>query len=524
MAFDILGEGESGTVIKVIGVGGAGGNALNNMIRHTIKGNVEYIAANTDRQALSLSQAEKIIQLGSSGLGAGARPEIGAHAANEAREEIATALQGADMVFIAAGMGGGTGTGAAPIVADVSRELGILTVAVVTKPFSFEGNRRMRNAEEGLAALKNRVHALIVILNDKLEEELGEDATVKECFEKADEVLYNACSGIAELIHSAGVVNADFQDVRTVMSELGTAMMGAAEAEGPDRAITAAAGAIECPLLEGVNLKGARALLVNITAKEDNLRQSEVRRALETIRNFADQDANVIHGIVYDETMGDRMRIVVIATGLDQTGTNSNLNTPVKPPYVRDTNGVWTPITPQSWQPTQGSGNTKPAEIGTDLFGQPQPQSATRWGATANKTVVENRNQPTTNTPSAQPSASAMGRVEAIQEPAVTKVTKPYVEAVAPSCPISQPDENSTVNIVRDNTVFGNIPPVTRPEKAKSVDDIFAILGNRNQGSGMWTSNAQHEVKAPQEQQDNHKKSESEFSINIPPFLRKSNN
>ena len=232
-AFEPYVDGSTNTVIKVVGVGGAGGNALNTMVTKLTDCQVEFIAANTDRQALTRSLASEKISLGRTGLGAGARPEVGFQAANDAREEIAEKLRGADMVFITAGMGGGTGTGASPVIAEVAQELGILTVAVVTKPFSFEGGKRMRNAELGLNQLKNRVHSLIVILNDKLEEELGEDATMRECFEKADEVLFNACAGIAELIQKVGQINLDFEDVRTVMGTRGTAMMGSVKPKVP---------------------------------------------------------------------------------------------------------------------------------------------------------------------------------------------------------------------------------------------------------------------------------------------------
>ena len=325
MAFEMMENGESGALIKVIGVGGAGGNVINNMIRKQVKGNVVFIAANTDRQALSQSEAEVQIQLGHTGLGAGSKPEVGQQAANEAREEIADALRGANMVFITAGMGGGTGTGAASIVAEVAQELGILTVAVVTKPFSFEGNRRMRNAEAGIKALKARVHSLIIILNDKLEMELGEDATIGECFARADEVLYNAVAGISEIIQAPGLVNADFEDVRTVMSERGTAMMGSAEAEGQDRALQAASQAISCPLLEEFDVKGARGVLVNISGSQA-VKMSEIRMAMETVRNFADPDANIVFGSVYDDSLGDKIRVTVIATGLDQDSIDPSLS------------------------------------------------------------------------------------------------------------------------------------------------------------------------------------------------------
>lgn len=342
-------------LIKIVGVGGAGGNVINNMIRRKIQGEIQYIAANTDRQALEHSLAPRVIQLGKSGLGAGARPEVGAREANEARDEIVAALQGAEMVFITAGMGGGTGTGAAPVVAEIAQELGILTVAIVTKPFSFEGSKRMKIAQAGLEQLKPRVHSLIVILNDRLEETLGEEATMKECFEKADEVLYNAASGISEIVHNVGMLNVDFNDVKTVMSKRGTAVMGAGEAEGPERAETAASLAITCPLLEGVDLKGAKGVLVNITASS-NMRLSETRIVMETIRNFADPDALFVLGTVYDESMGDKLRVTVIATGLDQEGIEVNGAPREAASAPADTTSLW------------NEAGVTPAELGVDLL------------------------------------------------------------------------------------------------------------------------------------------------------------
>jgi len=314
MAFEMLETETSGTVIKVIGVGGAGGNAVEHMIRREVQ-NVEFIVANTDRQALKKSSAPNLLQLGKTGLGAGAKPEIGRSAAQEMRERIADSLRGAHMVFITAGMGGGTGTGAAPIVAEIAKELGILTVAVVSKPFEFEGPRRMKTAEQGLAELEDKVHSLIVILNNKLEEVLGEDAEMAECFRAADDVLHNACAGIAEIINNNGLVNVDFEDVRTVMSEQGKAMMGTAQSSGTDRARVAAEQAVASPLLEGVDLSGARGVLVNITASS-SLKMKETREVMNTIRAFAAEDATVIFGTVKDEAMGDELRVTVVATGL----------------------------------------------------------------------------------------------------------------------------------------------------------------------------------------------------------------
>ena len=315
--FEIVDAQNNGTVIKVVGVGGAGGNAVDHMIRNTVQG-VEFIAMNTDAQALAYGQAKNQIQLGASGLGAGAQPEAGRAAAMEARDRIEEALQGAHMVFITAGMGGGTGTGAAPLVAEVAKQMGILTVAVVTKPFSFEGIKRMQAAEGGIDELAQNVDSVIVILNEKLEEVLGEDVSMEEAFGAADNVLKNAVAGISEIINIRGLINVDFQDVKTVMHEQGMAMMGSASASGMDRAHIAAEQAVACPLLEGVNLSGARGVLVNITAAKSGLKLRETKEVMETIRSFAAEDATVILGAVYDEDMGDELRVTVVATGLGQ--------------------------------------------------------------------------------------------------------------------------------------------------------------------------------------------------------------
>ncbi len=313
--FEILDSQASGPIIKVIGVGGAGGNAINHMIEQNVQG-VEFFAVNTDAQVLARNLARNQIQLGSTGLGAGARPEEARAVAIGDRERLEEAIGGAHMVFITAGMGGGTGTGAAPIIAEVARAMGALTVAVVTKPFSFEGSKRMKIAEQGLQELWPNVDSLIVILNDKLEEVLGEDVTQEEAFRAADSVLNNAVAGISEIINQPGLVNVDFQDVRTVMSEQGMAMMGAATASGIDRARIAAEQAIACPLLEGVNLAGARGVLVNITASRHSLKLRETKEVMNTVRTFAAEDATIIYGGVYDDTLGDELRVTVVATGL----------------------------------------------------------------------------------------------------------------------------------------------------------------------------------------------------------------
>ncbi|MDP1690588.1 MAG: cell division protein FtsZ [Burkholderiaceae bacterium] len=315
MAIEMIEEFDQGTRIKVIGIGGGGGNAVEHMIANNVQG-VEFLCANTDAQALNRSNADQLLQLGSTGLGAGAKPEAGKAAADEAAERIRQAIDGAHMLFITAGMGGGTGTGAAPVIARIAKEMGILTVGVVTKPFDFEGNRRMKAAEIGVAELEANVDSLIVILNEKLLEVLGDDVTQEQAFGHANDVLRNAVGGISDVIHVPGLVNVDFEDVKTVMSEPGKAMMGTAQAGGPDRANKAAELAVACPLLEGIDLSGARGVLVLIAASKGNFKLSESRNAMNTIRRYAAEDAHVIYGTAYDEGLGDQLRVTVIATGL----------------------------------------------------------------------------------------------------------------------------------------------------------------------------------------------------------------
>ena len=306
-----------GTQIKVIGVGGGGGNAVEHMIGCAVQG-VEFISANTDAQALSRTAAHKTIQLGVSGLGAGSKPDKGREAAEAAVDDIRNAISGAHMLFITAGMGGGTGTGAAPVIARIAKEMGILTVGVVTKPFDWEGGKRMSNADCGLAELEANVDSLIVILNEKLLEVLGDDVTQAEAFAHANDVLKNAVGGISEIINEYGGVNVDFEDVRTVMGEPGKAMMGTAAASGPDRARIAAEQAVACPLLEGIDLSGAKGVLVLVTASKGSLKLAESKLAMTTIREFAAPDAHVIYGAAYDESLGDEMRVTVVATGLSR--------------------------------------------------------------------------------------------------------------------------------------------------------------------------------------------------------------
>ncbi|HGN3071029.1 TPA: cell division protein FtsZ [Proteus mirabilis] len=304
-------------VIKVIGVGGGGGNAVEHMVRERIEG-VDFFAVNTDAQALRKTAVGQTIQIGNAitkGLGAGANPEVGRNAAEEDREALRAALEAADMVFIAAGMGGGTGTGAAPVVAEVAKELGILTVAVVTKPFNFEGKKRMAFAEQGITELSKHVDSLITIPNDKLLKVLGRGISLLDAFGAANDVLKGAVQGIAELITRPGLMNVDFADVRTVMSEMGYAMMGSGAAKGEDRAEEAAEMAISSPLLEDIDLSGARGVLVNITAGFD-LRLDEFETVGNTIRAFASDNATVVIGTSLDPEMNDELRVTVVATGI----------------------------------------------------------------------------------------------------------------------------------------------------------------------------------------------------------------
>ena len=316
--FELVENIPQNAVIKVIGVGGGGGNAVHHMISNQVNG-VEFICANTDAQALNNLNAKTILQMGSSitkGLGAGANPSIGRQAALEDRDEIAEILSGADMVFITAGMGGGTGTGAAPIVAEVARDMGILTVAVVTKPFPFEGKKRLKIAEEGIKELSDSVDSLITIPNEKLLDVLGRDSSLLEAFKAANDVLLGAVKGIADLIMHPGMINVDFADVKTVMSEMGMAMMGTGSGKsGEERAREAAESAIRSPLLEDINLQGARGILVNITAGE-NLSLGEFSEVGDTIEEFASDDATVVVGTVIDPELDDEIRVTVVATGL----------------------------------------------------------------------------------------------------------------------------------------------------------------------------------------------------------------
>ncbi len=331
--FELMDGFSESAVIKVIGVGGGGGNAVGHMVRSGIEG-VDFICANTDAQALKSAKVKANLQIGcniTKGLGAGANPEIGRQSAMEDRDRIQEVIEGADMLFITAGLGGGTGTGAAPVVAQLAKELGILTVAVVTKPFSMEGGKRMRIAEQGITELGRFVDSLITIPNEKLLSVLGPQTTLLDAFKAANEVLQGAVQGIAELITRPGLINVDFADVRTVMSEMGMAMMGSGVATGEDRARIAAEAAISSPLLEDINLAGANGILVNVTAGMD-MGIGEFQAVGDTIKQFASDDATVVIGTVIDQEMSNEIRVTVVATGLGQPsvgrGTNQSQHEP----------------------------------------------------------------------------------------------------------------------------------------------------------------------------------------------------
>ncbi len=326
--FELMDAYSQSAVIKVIGVGGGGGNAVQHMVNSAIEG-VDFVCANTDSQALKNTNAKTVLQMGSEitkGLGAGANPVVGREAAIEDRDRIHDVIAGADMLFITAGMGGGTGTGAAPVVAEVAKELGILTVAVVTKPFPFEGSKRMQIADTGIEELSKHVDSLITIPNEKLLTVLGKDTNLLEAFKSANDVLHGAVQGIAELITCPGLINVDFADVRTVMSEMGMAMMGSGLSVGTERAREAAESAISSPLLEDVNISGAKGILVNVTAST-SLSIGEFEEVGNHIKGLASDDATVVVGTVIDESMADNLRVTLVATGIG----SQNMAIPSRP-------------------------------------------------------------------------------------------------------------------------------------------------------------------------------------------------
>ncbi|PQO88822.1 cell division protein FtsZ [Massilia phosphatilytica] len=391
MEFDMVDNAALGTVIKVVGVGGAGGNAVQHMINKGVAG-VEFIAANTDAQALAASSAHNIIQIGESGLGAGMRPEIGRQLAEQSRMRIEDALRGAHMVFIAAGMGGGTGTGAAPIVAEVAKSLGALTVAVVSKPFSYEGQKCMEVAENGLNELTKHVDSLIVILNEKLED-IYEDESMLDWMKHADDVLNNAVAGIAEIINVPGHINVDFNDVKTIMSEQGKAMMGTATASGVDRARIAAEQAVASPLLDGIDLSGAKGVLVNVTASR-GLKGKEIKEVMAAVRAFAAPDAAIAQGIAYDDEMGDELRVTVVATGLGKNKANISL---VQPQQVLRTGTYGAPM--MSGTPGVTAGVTMGSATAGAMDGMKQPAVWRREQASEQVRAMQNNGVETYDIP-----------------------------------------------------------------------------------------------------------------------------
>lgn len=439
-SFEMLDKDPRNTVIKVIGVGGGGGNAVQYMVDQGADG-IEFIAANTDHQALAMNKAHVLLQLGESGLGAGANPEVGAQAAEASAERIRDAVSGANLLFITAGMGGGTGTGAAPVIARIAKEEGILTVGVVTKPFSYEGTPRMTRAEKGIENLKQYVDSLIVILNDRLEDEFGEDATMDDCFNAANDVLFKACNGIAEIIHTPGRINVDFNDLSTVMREHGTALMGSATASGPDRAEQAATQAVSSPLLEGTDLHGARGLLVFVTAGS-SLKLSEPRKVMKILNNFVSPGANVIFGSARDDAMGDELRVTVVATGMDSPLTREEAAKPGLRPD--DWASIFT--RPEDAEPAAPAVE-KPAEEKPVA----QPQAAPAFAA-----PQQPEPQPAETAPAAEPAVQPAPREPAAQAEFVwesqegaepVREEKPAAPVREESPAAAQPAEPRSVNV-----------------------------------------------------------------------------
>jgi cell division protein FtsZ len=482
--------------ITVVGVGGAGGNAVNNMIASHLEG-VNFVVANTDAQALDQSLTERTIQLGASitkGLGAGATPDIGRAAAEESRDEIAAYVEGSNMVFITAGMGGGTGTGAAPVVARVAKELGILTVAVVTKPFQFEGNQRMRFAESGLKDLQDYVDTLIVIPNQNLFRIANERTSFSDAFKMADEVLHSGVRGVTDLIIKPGIINLDFADIRTVMREMGKAMMGTGEATGDRRAVEAAEAAISNPLLDDVSLKGARALLINITGGAD-MSLFEVDEAANRIREEVDQDANIIFGTTFNEAMEGRLRVSVVATGIDAQsfGNNTKANAAaadVRKPYgfgQQKPEPIKAPQRPSafesaaprpSFEPRQQPAPAAFEQAREEMMeAAPQPfipdvRAVLREPASAPQTPEPVQQQPTlraTNPASASPRGTA-------QEPAVTRSFFQRMadagRALSPARPDAEESREPRVQVVQKSL---QLESADRGAKAADEDQYLDI-------------------------------------------------
>ena len=391
MAFEILSNKALHDIsIKVIGVGGGGNNAVNHMIR-TGAEPIDFIAVNTDHKALIKCEAPAKIQLGTTGLGAGSRPEVGRTTAIEKEGEIRATLEGTDLLFITAGMGGGTGTGAAPVIAQIAKDMGILTVAVVTKPFSFEGGRRMLLAEAGIKDLEEHVDALLVILNEKLETTMPDTATMQECFKMTDDILYKACIGIPAIIHTPGVISVDFEDLRTIMSQRGPAIFGLASASGENRVTNAMLNALSCPLLEGARLQNARGLLVYFTSDE-SLTLTEVRQAMDQLKAFQHPNAEIILGTAIDPSMGDEVRVTLLATGL-QEPSEANEALSMAKAGQQIVNPVVMPTIP-TLSSTPSAAATTPAET---------PAEAPALAPTSTATETQTNNAPKPQATQAEP-------------------------------------------------------------------------------------------------------------------------
>lgn len=486
--------------ITVIGVGGAGGNAINNMIRAELIG-CDFIACNTDAQALSLSSAPRKIQLGigvTRGLGAGARPDVGRAAAEEAVDDILESMQGSNMVFITAGMGGGTGTGAAPVIARVARESGILTVGVVTKPFHFEGPKRMRIAEEGIEDLQKYVDTLIIIPNQNLFRVANERTTLEGAFKLADDVLHAGVRGVTDLMVMPGLINLDFADIRTVMSEMGKAMMGTGEADGERRAIDAAEAAINNPLLEDVSMKGARGVLINITGSTD-MTLFEVDEAANRIREEVDPDANIIFGSTFDERLAGRMRISVVATGIDaelaaaEQRLAAVAQPSVSPPVREASSGYTQPVL------TQNAANPPPPAARGETRPESAPEPLPAAAAAAESVALKNgafiaprpvdpgpiRPVPVAP-PAVAPAAAALGSAQAQARPKgrvpslIERVTgvgrrSPTPPAPRPAAPVPPPPSGAPRPA---QPRLAPLDPGERPAQSKDEDllDIPAFL------------------------------------------------
>ncbi len=520
--------------ITVFGVGGAGGNAVNNMIEKHLEG-VEFVTANTDAQALQQSNAEARIQMGvkvTEGLGAGARPQVGAAAAEETIEEIVDHLAGAHMCFITAGMGGGTGTGAAPIIAQAARELGVLTVGVVTKPFQFEGAKRMRQAEEGVEALQKVVDTLIIIPNQNLFRLANDNTTFTEAFSMADDVLYQGVKGVTDLMVRPGLINLDFADVRAVMDEMGKAMMGTGEAEGEDRAIQAAEKAIANPLLDEISLKGAKGVLINITGGHD-LTLFELDEAANRIREEVDADANIIVGSTLDEAMGGLMRVSVVATGIDASENVADIPVPrrkLSQPLPSHMTAAPAPAPKPEPKPVAARAPEPVAEPEPSLFGNMDTQDAEPvMSRDYDEVIEEEADDDGLPLPAYRPQVAEF-------RPAPDTIEADPQDFVAPRANPPGTPSAATMDRLRAAAAKtrDEIPATPAPRKAAQVEEKASRF-SMNSLIGRMTGHAEQAAQAPRRQQppvqahrpapihDQDVEAEDD-RIEIPAFLRRQAN